>query len=584
MKYFKNAITSWEDWQIWILNPLLNRFKSKTDSNGNYILPEWIDDTKSFYSQEDIYDLFASNYADMVVRYPTKEDFARNLRLVLLDQLPKLFVATLAFANNEFQKLLIADNRGDITSESMGSTSKQKLKQGIPPSNLKVVSDLSDLNIKNAQYLENAIKDQHLSQYTNLLVNLKQIIASNVNGVILDWLKGFSFLFTSLVTDEFNWSPKLTDILYELEKNMDYWNQQLAEFDQKFQDLEDLVNSDDDNEKTLGAQVVKNTTNIATNTTNIATNTTNITNLQNQQNTNTSNITTLQNQQKTNASDISTLQTQLSNISNNYVTISTSQILTGAKYFTNGLIIRQKEGYSGYIQFQNEEGDILDNIGFIKEADTLNALLTFSFQKSKVINVPSYDLTSQAFGDNSLVTKKYVDQALTNGSDIQDYLNRDVSNTVTVSNNQQFQVEPVLNGSGYTFAVNYDGISSGAVINYDNVTNDKLTDNSLVPKSYVDNLSSLKSITIKITSNTQDAVFGGTNSYYLSYYIFKFTSNESFPSNVKVVYPVIYDVALNVYYQIYNFDILNSQFCWLMYQNGSDPFAFQGKEYIVFYE
>lgn len=153
---------------------------------------------------------------------------------------------------------------------------------------------------------------------------------------------------------------------------------------------------------------------VATNTTDIATNTTSITNLTTQQNTNTTNITALQNQQTTNTNNITTLQTTISNLPNNYVTISTSQILTGAKYFTNGLIIRQKQGYSGYIQYQNSTGGVLDNIGFIKEADTTNNLLTFTFQNSKVINVPNIDTTSTAFTDTSLVPKSYVDTQIAN--------------------------------------------------------------------------------------------------------------------------------------------------------------------------
>lgn len=131
--------------------------------------------------------------------------------------------------------------------------------------------------------------------------------------------------------------------------------------------------------------------------------------LQNQVATNTTNITNLQNQQTTNTNNITTLQTTISNLPNNYVTISTSQILTGTKYFTNGLIIRQKQGYSGYIQYQNSTGGVLDNIGFIKEADTTNNLLTFTFQNSKVINVPNIDTTSTAFTDTCLVPKSYVD-------------------------------------------------------------------------------------------------------------------------------------------------------------------------------
>lgn len=492
MKYFKNAITSWEDWEIWILQPLENFYKLKSDT-----LPEFLDDTQSFYTQEQIYELFNENYANMIVRFNSKEDFSRNLRLVLKDRLPKLFVATLAFVNNEFQKLLIQANRGDIQTQTIGSLTKQKLKQGVPPSNLVMTSDLSDLNIKNAQYLENAIKDSHNSQFTNLLQNLKQIIQSNINGVILDWLKTFSFLFTSLLTDEFDWNRKLTDILYDLNKNMEEVNKNVADMDDKFQSLEDLVNSDNELEENLNAQVVKNTSNIATIQQDITDIQTNIT----------SDKTELDEMDTTLQENIDAIKQY---VIDNYVNINDSQVVNGAKYFTNGLILEQKENsdgnttYSGYIQYRDSSNNVLENVGFVSGNDTKNGNMTYTFQKSKVINVPSYDTTNSNFGDNSLITKKYMSNVLANydfSKGIDSYLTMYDDSTVEIANYYQFMVNAISGSNENQFMVNFTETTSSQPIKYVNVSNDLLDDTSLVPKSYVDNAVSLKYFTTTISTS-----------------------------------------------------------------------------------
>lgn len=234
MKYFKNAISSWEVWEKDVLTPVKEFYGDK--------LPEFLDDTKAFYTQKQIYILFNMNYRNMVVRNHSREDFLEQLKLTYIDNIPKLYVATLAFVNDEFQKLLKEENRGDKRVDSGDTLSKTKTKQGVPPSNLTVSDDLSQLNIKNAEYLENALQDAHTSQDYNVLQALKQIINSNVNGVILDWLKKFSNLFSVLVRDEFEWTIALSDVLYGLVEEIKELKKQL-----------DVNDSDD---KSLLAKVV----------------------------------------------------------------------------------------------------------------------------------------------------------------------------------------------------------------------------------------------------------------------------------------------------------------------------------------
>lgn len=423
MKYFKNVIKSWEEWQLLVLNPIKDFFGEK--------IPEFLDDTKSFYTQNQIYILFSQNYGNMIVRYSTKDDFVSQLKLVYIDRIPKLFVATLAFANNEFQKLLLEENRGDKTTEGVESISKQKMKQGIPPSNLKVVSDLSDLNIKNAEYLENAIKDNHFSQYTNLLTNLKQIISSNVSGVILDWLKGFSFLFTSLLTDEFDWNKKLTDILYDLDKNMQMINENYAEIDNKLQKFDELLNSNTEGDENLVKVVAGQTTQIE-----------NINNdLQDTKN----KIEEFKTQNNQVVEGLNNTISEINNKFSDYVKLTDSQSIQGVKTFESYPVINSTENPPSeksivnrkYVDNAVANVAELSNFDFSKDDQVdivqgksfgVNAQGAYAGQSLENNFVVRPDFTStntkiiyenldeSTIDDDTLITKKYVDNLITNGN------------------------------------------------------------------------------------------------------------------------------------------------------------------------
>lgn len=212
MKKFKHVIENYEMWESRLINFVKEFFGEP--------LPEFLDDTKTFYNQKQIYILFAKNYNNLIVRFDTNEKFINALQLSLIEYLPQLYVSTLAFVNNEFQKLLDEENRGDKqTGVSLGN-GKQKNKQGIPPSNLTIKDDLANLNIKNAEFMENFNKMETSSQVTNLLGNLKQIINSKITSKIFDWLNNFNKLFTPLVKDEFEWNPQLSDILFDLKNKV----------------------------------------------------------------------------------------------------------------------------------------------------------------------------------------------------------------------------------------------------------------------------------------------------------------------------------------------------------------------------
>lgn len=423
MKYFKNVIKSWEEWQLLVLNPIKDFFGEK--------IPEFLDDTKSFYTQNQIYILFSQNYGNMIVRYSTKDDFVSQLKLVYIDRIPKLFVATLAFANNEFQKLLLEENRGDKTTEGVESISKQKMKQGIPPSNLKVVSDLSDLNIKNAEYLENAIKDNHFSQYTNLLTNLKQIISSNVSGVILDWLKGFSFLFTSLLTDEFDWNKKLTDILYDLDKNMQMINENYAEIDNKLQKFDELLNSNTEGDENLVKVVAGQTTQIE-----------NINNgLQDTKN----KIEEFKTQNNQVVEGLNNKISEINNKFSDYVKLTDNQSIQGVKTFELYPVINSTENPPSeksivnrkYVDNAVANVAELSNFDFSKDDQVdivqgksfgVNAQGAYAGQSLENNFVVRPDFTStntkiiyenldeSTIDDDTLITKKYVDNLITNGN------------------------------------------------------------------------------------------------------------------------------------------------------------------------
>ena len=86
-------------------------------------------------------------------------------------------------------------------------------------------------------------------------------------------------------------------------------------------------------------QINTNTTNIQNNTNSIQANTNNITNLQNRVNTNETTITNLQNQVNTNQTNIATNTTNITNLNNEVVKLAGDQTITGAKTFTNNVVI-----------------------------------------------------------------------------------------------------------------------------------------------------------------------------------------------------------------------------------------------------
>lgn len=208
MKKLKHVISNFEEWNDKVLGFVYEFYGDKK--------PEFIDDTKTFYTQKQIYILFSKNYNELIVKFDTKEKFINALQLALIEYLPQLYISSLAFVNDEFQKLLDETNRGDIQKGTTFGTTKQKNKQGIPPSDLQVKDDLAELHIKNAEFMENFGKNETNAQVLNLLGNLKQIINSKITSKIFEWLNNFAKLFSPLICDEFDWKEPLTDILHEL--------------------------------------------------------------------------------------------------------------------------------------------------------------------------------------------------------------------------------------------------------------------------------------------------------------------------------------------------------------------------------
>lgn len=409
MKKFKNIIGNKNDWDTKVLASLKEFFGDKT--------PEFMDDSKTFYSQNQIFKLFKMNYDEFVVRYSSEQLFLNALILCLLDNLPKLYVSALAFVNDEFQKLLQDENRGTKVVENINSLSKTKNKQGVPPTNLTVSDDLRNLNIKNAEYLENALDNQHVVSNTNLLMNLKSIISSNINGIVLDWLKNFTFLFSTLITTEIDEIVKdnLQDEFYDiksnfinLQKEIDSTNSSLSETNKNIDNINNLLNANSDADKTLTAKVLTNTANIST-------------------------------------------------LDSSTVKISGNQDINDTKKFTSQTIFANnntlvKIGKGGYqntmtgIEFSNS-----GTIGVWNDASNQLQISTFADGVRFNTKVSS---TVEPTESNNLTTKNYVDNAIRNVNDTTETNNKINEIKTSVNNLDSKLSNTNSNVSGLTSSVN----------------------------------------------------------------------------------------------------------------------------------
>lgn len=209
MKKFKNVFQDYTTWYEDVVKKIEERFDEK---------PEWINDNLSFYKQKDIYDLLFLNYKNFIVRFGTYEDCRDAFILTLWNNLPDLFVKTRAMVNNEFNLLVNREYR--ITESVMEgqNESKNKTKNSTTPTNLKVNDDLSKMYINDASFVEDLGKQKQTSKTYNLLAELKNIISTKINGIILDWLNNFKSLFSPNLLTEFDWKKPLDDVLYDVVK------------------------------------------------------------------------------------------------------------------------------------------------------------------------------------------------------------------------------------------------------------------------------------------------------------------------------------------------------------------------------
>ena len=541
MKFFKNTISNWDEWETLIVTPLKEFY-------GEDSLPEFMDDDKAFYTQKQIYWLMGMNYNNVVIRYDNKDTFVEQMKLTMMNNLPSLYAATLAFVNNEFQKLLEAENRGDQATTSTDTLSKQKTKQGVPPSDLTVSSDLSDLNIKNAEYLENAIQDSTNTQTTNLLTNLKQIINSNINGVILDWLNKFANLFSIVVKDEFDWSPRLTDILYSLTEDL--------------KDLKEKLSDNFDEDKTAAEMIATLQTSLASlqetvdSYENIPTEVTELTTklndlIQTVADNKTTANTELMDEVGVLTELINNVETQLRSEMGNYVDLSSDQTITGVKTFNtadkteNMVVSGNKTAFISFKKGTTRYG----YVGLGSSSD--NVIRIGSDQDQPIYLQPSNGVIyangritslSTPTSDNDAATKQYVDDAIAGGT---------TANYATVE--QLNELDTKVDANNMTLQSNIDTNTTninalGETLEQWVTLNDEATviknteftggvsststpteDNDLTTKAYVDSRPSIKTIYTDVSwtqvgSSSTGKIYIGVCSYLNS-------SNSVFPED-----------------------------------------------------
>lgn len=112
---------------------------------------------------------------------------------------------------------------------------------------------------------------------------------------------------------------------------------------------------------------------------------------------------------KTEAEDVNV---RLTDLENQAVKITGNQMVNGEKKFAD-LNIKRVTGKMPYITFLGTNDEKVALVGYTSYVNFQNNNNTFMFAGPKNINVPNFDSTASDFGDNSLITKKYVEDQVT---------------------------------------------------------------------------------------------------------------------------------------------------------------------------
>lgn len=149
----------------------------------------------------------------------------------------------------------------------------------------------------------------------------------------------------------------------------------------------------------LQNQVNTNTTNIATNTANITTNATNITN-------NTNAITAIQ---------------------KDYVTTDTAQLITATKTFNNGFQLQHTTNWAPIINFLQSDNSVVAMLGYTTFSNMTATNNKFTLRGPSLFEMENSDINGSGFTDNCLVPKKYVDNQIASVNNV-DWDNIQASN------------------------------------------------------------------------------------------------------------------------------------------------------------
>lgn len=209
MKKFKHTYLNFDEWKLRVLEPLESSFTIK---------PDYLDDSKCFYTQKQLFYFMNLNYSDKILKFATEELTDNSFQLLLAEHLPTLFLSSISLANDEFIKLKDRNFRGNKSINNTSSSNKTKNKNTVTPTDLTLKDDLSEMWIKDASFVEDSNISETIDETHNHLSELKEIMATKISGLILTWLNNFSRCFSSYIQDEFEgqWNTNLTDELYDL--------------------------------------------------------------------------------------------------------------------------------------------------------------------------------------------------------------------------------------------------------------------------------------------------------------------------------------------------------------------------------
>lgn len=145
---FKDIFWDFEQWKKWVIEPLITL--NKIDNKDEVV--DWLNDTKTIYTQEQIYTRIYREFHFLVFKSTNFQDIIYNLTNILEHQLQQLYLNSLGLIDNALSEF--KNKNKQIRKNINQNQSKQKNKVSVTPTDLTVKDDLAEMPINQADFGE----------------------------------------------------------------------------------------------------------------------------------------------------------------------------------------------------------------------------------------------------------------------------------------------------------------------------------------------------------------------------------------------------------------------------------------------